>query len=67
MVVVLHLGIIMQKKIFELSNIEVNLKPCTTQDFPRIAKRPSNSTMDNEDFCKNWEISLKEYLELRCE
>ena len=55
------------KKIFELSDLEVNLKPCSTDEFPRPAKRPSNSIMDNEDFCRNWEIALKEYLELRCE
>lgn len=55
------------KKIFELSNINVNLKSCTTQEFQREAKRPENSTMENEDFCRNWEVSLKEYLELRCE
>ena len=26
------------KKIFELCGFDVNLKPCTTEEFPRIAK-----------------------------
>lgn len=55
------------KKIYELCNFKVNLKPCTTDEFPRAAKRPKNSAMDNQNICRNWETALKEYIELRCE
>ena len=55
------------KKIFELCGFDVNLKPCTTDEFPRPAKRPKNSIMENNKLCRNWEVALKEYLELRCE
>ena len=53
------------KKIFELENIEIDLQPCRTDDFPRPAKRPKYSVMDNGKLCRSWEISLKEYLMLR--
>ncbi len=55
------------KKIFELSNIEVNIKPCTSDEFPQIAGRPQNSVMENNRMCRKWETALKEYIELRCE
>lgn len=55
------------KKIFELSNLNVNLNSCTTKEFPRPAKRPKNSIMENNKICRNWEVALKEYIELRCE
>ena len=55
------------QKIFELSELKVNLKPCTTAEFPRKAARPRNSIMENNKLCRKWETALKEYLELRCE
>ncbi len=55
------------KKIFELCGYEVNLKPCSTSEYPCPAKRPANSVMENNNICQNWETALKEYLELRCE
>lgn len=55
------------KEIFTLSGLDVNLKPCTTEEFPRPAKRPKNSTMNNQKLCRNWKIALQDYLDLRCE
>ena len=55
------------KKIFELSNINVNLKPCSSSEYVRKAKRPNNSIMENAKMCRKWETALKEYIELRCE
>lgn len=53
------------KEIFELEGLDVNLKPCTTEDFPRPAKRPKYSVMDNNGLCRNWKSALKDYLALR--
>ena len=53
------------RTIFEYKNLKVNLKPCTTQDFPRLAMRPKYSVMENNGFCRNWKEALLDYLKLR--
>jgi len=53
------------EEIFELSNLTVNLKACTTDEFPRPAKRPSYSVMENNGICRNWKEALKDYLKIR--
>jgi len=55
------------KEIFEQAGLEVNLKPCTTEDFPRLAKRPAYSVMANEKLCRDWKLALRDYLALRCD
>ena len=55
------------KEIFSLAGVQTNLKPCTTDEFPRPAKRPKYSIMDNNNICRNWKLALKDYLELRIE
>ena len=55
------------KEIFAQSNLSVNLKPCTTEEFPRPAKRPKYSVMENNNICRKWEAALHDYLQLRIE
>lgn len=52
------------KKIFEFKNINIEVIPVTTDEFPRPAKRPKFSVMENNNLCNNWEESLKKYLEV---
>ena len=53
------------REIFNQCGLEVNLKPCTTNDFPRPAKRPYYSVMENSNICRDWKIALKDYLQER--
>lgn len=53
------------EEIFKLIGKKVNLKPCKTQEFPRPAKRPEYSVMDNNGVCRNWKSALKDYINLR--
>ncbi len=53
------------KEIFDLMSLNVNLIPCTTEEFPRPAKRPAYSVMDNSGLLRDWKQALQEYIELR--
>jgi len=53
------------KEIFAQSGLDVNLNPCTTNEFPRPAKRPHYSVMNNDGICRSWKAALKDYLNLR--
>ena len=59
------------KKIFELSKINVNVKPVSTEEFPRPAPRPHYSVLSNEKWVnagftpmRKYEEALSEYLSL---
>ena len=55
------------KGIFKQMNLNVNVQPCTTDEFPRPAKRPEYSEMDNDKIRRQGEAALKDYLDLRIE
>lgn len=49
------------KKIFEFCGVKIEVIPVSTTDFPRPAKRPKFSAMNNDGLCRNWEEALEEY------
>jgi len=57
------------RKIYEIKNIDCRVKPVTSEEFPRPAKRPLNSQMSKDKLLKNgiiiptYEEALKKYLE----
>lgn len=53
------------KEIFEQAGVSVNLKPCNTDEFPRPAKRPAFSAMENGNLCRDWKLALKDYMKIR--
>lgn len=57
------------KEIFNIKRIDTEVIPCTTNEFPRPAKRPRYSVLRNYelengigDITRDWKESLKEYL-----
>jgi len=52
------------KKIFEIKNLDVEIIPVTSKEFPRPAVRPNYSVLLNTKLPKlrGWEDALKEYL-----
>ena len=58
------------RKIFELKNININLNPILTKEYPTRAKRPLNSKMSKLKLSesgfrrlRHWEEALKDYLQ----
>ena len=54
-------------EIFRLTNAEIDLSPCTTEEFPRPAKRPEWSVLNNNKLpsMRSWKEALAEYIETR--
>ena len=52
------------KKIFELSKMKTRVVPCSTDDFPRPARRPKYSALKNNMLPKlrSWEEALEDYI-----
>ncbi len=54
------------EKIFELCDIDINLIPCLTSEFPSIAKKPQYSALEDTKGLKKrkWEQGLEEFISL---
>lgn len=57
------------KKIVELSGINAKVAPCSTDEFPRPAKRPAYSSLDNMmlrsttgDRMRDWQDAIRSYI-----
>ena len=55
------------KEIFEQIGAKAKLIECTTDEFKRPANRPKYSVMNNEKYCRDWKVALRDYLALRCD
>jgi dTDP-4-dehydrorhamnose reductase len=56
-------------KIFELSNIDVNVEPCTSKEFIQTAKRPSYSVLESKNLKQSlkytlpdWQYALEDFM-----
>ena len=67
---VLAVGMNLHVKIFELKGLDIKVKPITSEQLQRPAKRPKYSVLDNFmlklinlNTFRHWEEALKEYLD----
>ena len=58
------------KEIMSLAGVDATVSPCTTAEFPRPAKRPAYSCLENMmlkatvgDSMRHWKDALKAYFE----
>jgi len=56
------------KTIFELKGIKIEVTPCTTSEFPMVAKRPKYSVLENKAFKEkfdyefpNWQDAIRDF------
>jgi dTDP-4-dehydrorhamnose reductase len=52
------------RELFKLKNIKVNIKPVSSDKFPRPAKRPKYSVLANTklSYLRSWQEALREYV-----
>ncbi|TGA99820.1 dTDP-4-dehydrorhamnose reductase [Sporolactobacillus shoreae] len=57
------------KAIFEMKEIHIQVNPCTSEEFPRLAKRPHNSILEHValrlngfEEVRDWKSALKDFL-----
>ena len=49
------------KKIFEINNINIDLKPIPTSSYPTPAKRPAYSVLDKSKIKKTFNINIQSW------
>ena len=52
------------QELFKLSGDKIHLEPCTSEEFPRPAKRPKYSYLNNNKMpgLRPWQEAIGEYL-----
>jgi dTDP-4-dehydrorhamnose reductase len=51
------------KKIFEVNNVDVDLKPIVTSQYPTAAKRPAYSVLDKSKIKRVFGIEIRDWKE----